>query len=307
MTICGQGWRIRAAVTTLDRPLAHAGLLLVVVLLLLPPDGVLTDNEENYFQLAAQAIADMPASPDSAVFDASSHRVVTELLLGSLIALTGFEPAQVITRALTAAAFALLLPPVFRLLSLSALDGVIVVVVFALHGQNLIGGEWLFHGFEAKVVAYSFVLAALHAASTRRSLVAATVLCIAATYFHFLVGIFWFFAVLGLRLIERRHEIARVAVAAVAFIAATAPLTGMIIGTRLNVAAMGAVAYGPSPDLIYSLIREPWHGAPFLSWGYFAAQWLPGYLLAAAMLAGCIVIARTGSEARQRAVAVWLE
>src|SRR5713226_3962243 len=110
--------------------LAHAGLLLVVLLLLLPPDSVLTDNEENYFQLAAQAITGVPASPDSAVFDASHHRFVSELLLGRLISLSGFEGAQVITRVLTAAAFALLLPPVFRLLSLSALDGVIVVVVF---------------------------------------------------------------------------------------------------------------------------------------------------------------------------------
>jgi hypothetical protein len=43
-----------------------------------------------------------------------------------------------------------------------------------------------------------------------------------------------------------------------------------------------------------------------LSWGSFAEQWLPGYLLAAAMLAGCIVIARTCGEARLRAFAIWL-
>jgi len=91
-----------------------------------------------------------------------------------------------------------------------------------------------------------------------------------------------------------------------AFVAAAAPLAGMIIWTRLDVAASGVAAQGPSPDAIYSLIREPWHGAPFLSWAYFAAQWLPGYLLAASMLSGCIVIARTGSEARQRAFAIWL-
>src|SRR5258706_132895 len=152
-----------------------------------------------------------------AVFDAYRNRYFSALRLGRLISLSGFEGAQVITRVLTAVAFALLLPPVFRLLSLSALDGVIVVVVFALLGQNVIGAEWLFHGFEAKVVAYGFVLAALHAASTRRSLITATSLCVAATYFHFLVGAFWFLAVLGLRLIENRREIVRIAVAAVVF------------------------------------------------------------------------------------------
>ncbi len=296
--------------------LAHAGLLLVVLLLLLPPDGVLTDNEENYFQLAAQAIAGAPAPPDSAVFDASRHHFLSEMVLGRLITISGFEAAQIVTRALTAAAFALLLPPLFRLLSLSALDGMIVVMVFALLGQSLIGGEWLFRGFEAKIVAYGFVLAALRAASARRSLVAATALCVAATYFHFLVGVFWFFAVCGLRLIENRRDIRRIAVAAIAFIVATAPLLGTIIRTRLSLDATGAAADVPPPDVIYSLIREPWHGAPFLSWDYFAAQWLPGYLLAGAMLAGCIVIARTsiahtgidraGNAARLRAFAEWL-
>jgi hypothetical protein len=43
-----------------------------------------------------------------------------------------------------------------------------------------------------------------------------------------------------------------------------------------------------------------------MSWSYFAMQWLPGYLLAGAMLAGCIVIARTSSEGRQCKIAVWL-
>src|SRR5258708_6398857 len=100
--------------------LAQAGLLLVVLLLQLPPDGVLTDNEENYFQLAAQAVAGVPTPANSAVFDASRHRFLSELLLGPLIALCGFEAAQIVMRALTAAPFPLLLPPLFRLLSLSA-------------------------------------------------------------------------------------------------------------------------------------------------------------------------------------------
>jgi hypothetical protein len=299
MTIFGQAW-------PLDRPLARAALMLVVLFLLLPPDGVLLDNEENYFQLAAQAVSGRPASPDSAVFDASRHRVVSETLLGNLIALAGFEAAQVVTRALAAVAFALLLPAVFRLISLSALDGVIVVVVFALLGQTVVGGEWLLHGFEAKVVAYGFVLAALHAAYSRRGLVATTALATAATYFHFLIGIFWFFALLALRLIARRQEIARVAIAAVAFVAATAPLTATIVLSRLEDAATGAAAAGPSPDVIYSLIREPWHAAPFLDPVYFVQLWLPGYLLAAAMLAGSIVVARTCGEARLRAFALWL-
>jgi hypothetical protein len=281
-------------------------ILFLILLLLLPPNGLLTENEENYFQLAAQATTGAPGGPNSAVFDASSHRYVNELLLGHLIALVGYEATQIITRTLTAAGFALILPLVFRSLTLSALDGAIVLIVFDLLGQTLIGGEWIFNGFESKVVAYGFVLAAIYAARTKHSPGPATVLCVGATYFHFLIGIFWFFAILGLRLTENRSDLGRSVRAAIGFVLATAPLTVTIILTRMHASTAGVLSDGPSPDVIFSLIREPWHSAPFASRYEFVVNWLPGYLLAAAMFAGCITIIRTTSDPKQRSFAIWV-
>ena len=40
----------------------------------------------------------------------------------------------------------------------------------------------------------------------------------------------------------------------------------------------------PSPDVIYSIIREPHHQSPFLSWAYFRDHWLPGYVMVGPML-----------------------
>jgi hypothetical protein len=74
-------------------------------------------------------------------------------------------------------------------------------VIFALMGQTLFGGEWLFNDHEAKVAAYVLVLAGLAMALDGRPF-AAAVLCAAATYFHFLVGGFWFLAHTLLLLIE---------------------------------------------------------------------------------------------------------
>lgn len=299
-------WLADAILAIFDNRWVQSALLLGVLLMLLPPNGILTDNEENYFQLAAKAAAGGFESANSGVFDASHHRYVAELLLGNLISLVGYQPAQIITRILAAVGFAVLLPPVFRLFALSALDGAIVVIVFALLDQNLMGVEWVFYGFEAKVVAYGFVLAALYAVRQRRDLTVATILCVIATYIHFLVGTFWFAALLGLRLIDNRGEIRRVIFAVITFVIITAPLTGTILWTRLHDQAAAAVLDTPTPDIIFSLIREPWHAAPFVSRYVFVVEWLPGYLLAAAMFAACLLIARTTIEPKQRSFSIWL-
>jgi hypothetical protein len=57
--------------------------------------------------------------------------------------------------------------------------------------------------------------------------------------------------------------------------------------------------------VIYSIIREPHHQSPFLSWTYFLDRWLRGYVMAALMLLACLWIAWRGA-ARQRLVAVWV-
>lgn len=294
-----------------DRSSAAAIAVLIFLLLcLMPPDGVLSDNEEDYFQLAAQSVSMVAPAPESAVFDGSRHRIVADVLLGKLIAVVGFETAQIITRILAALAYAVVLRLVFRRLGLSALDAALVIIVFALLGQAIIGGEWLFSGFEAKVAAYIFVLAGLAVTLSRRSLFGAALFFAVATYLHFLVGGFWFVAAMALRLTPalsggERGAFASVARASVLYVLAVAPLVVLIAWTRFDDAAR-PVAGIPSPDVIYSIIRAPWHTSPFLTWRFFTGQWLPGYLLAGAMLATVLVIVQAPEGAPLRAVALWL-
>lgn len=301
----GQGSGDRAAAA---RKAAAAILYIVALLLLLlclmPPDGVLSDNEENYFALAASSD---PASPYTAIYDASRHRLVADWLLGGVIAALGFERTQIVTHGLAAVAYALLLCALFRRFGLSALDAVLVILVFALLGQTLMGGEWLFGGFEAKVVAYFCVLAGLYRAASHRPLTGAALLFAAATYFHFLVGGFWFAAAMAARLIEDRRDVRNVAGATLRYALMVAPLVAVIAGTRY-VEARGFVQPPdvPSPDFIYSIVREPWHGAPFLSWHNFRTQWLPGAVAAAVMLIACLVVALRQGGRRWRATALWL-
>ncbi len=290
----------------LERPAVVVAALALVLLCLIPPDGLLTDNEEDYFQLAARSVAAAPAAPLSAVFDSSHHRAVFDHLLGWLIALTGFGGAQLLTSMLAALAYGLALGAVFRRLGLDALDAGLVVIIFALLGQAMFGGEWLFDGVEAKVAAYVCVLAGLAAVMSGARLAGVALLFAVATYFHFLVGLFWFFAAMVLRLLDDRRDFRGVTAATGAFLLLVAPLLGTIVWTRLVVDSTVAQAGLPAADVIYSIIRAPNHTSPFLDAGGFSATWLPGYLLAAGMLLGCAVMSRLPEAARLRTLARWL-
>ena len=137
-------------------------LLAVVLLSLIPPHGLLSENEENYFALAERFVAGSAWPQETAVFDASPHRALSDGTLGALVSAIGYTPAQIVARLLTVAGYALVLPPLFSVLALSALDAAVVVMSMALLGQDIVGGEWLFSGYEAKVAAYILVLWALH-------------------------------------------------------------------------------------------------------------------------------------------------
>ncbi|HWG79819.1 MAG TPA: hypothetical protein VN681_08600, partial [Stellaceae bacterium] len=291
----------------LAHPLVYALALLLLLLCLMPPDGVLSGNEENYFALAHQAVSLSPAPPATAVFDASHHRAVSEVFLGGLVKAVGYEHAQIIARTLAAIAFAFLLTGIFRRFGLSLLDAVLVIVGYALLGQTLMGGEWLFNGVEAKIIAYGFVLAGLYMAATGPSFLAPTLLFAQATYFHFLVGGFWFLAAMAGRLVEDRRELGRVLASTALYLVIVAPLAAVIGWSRLSDArALAPPADLPSADVIYSIIRVPWHAAPFLDSHSFLTQWLPGCVAALAMLAVCAAIARRREAARWKVTTVWL-
>jgi len=80
----------------------------------------------------------------------------------------------------------------------------------------------------------------------------------------------------------------------------------VIAWSRLADHSAARVGDLPTPDVIYSVVREPHHQSPFLTWQYFRENWLPGYVEAAAMLVVCLGIARWGAVQRWRVMAAWL-
>ena len=84
------------------------------------------------------------------------------------------------------------------------------------------------------------------------------------------------------------------------------PLLGVIVWSRFSDASIKQATDVPSPDVIYSIIREPHHQSPFLSWGYFRDNWLPGYVMAFPMLLACLWVAKRGETRLLRMMALWL-
>jgi hypothetical protein len=302
----GEGWS--ASLCRIARYENVAGIifLVLVLILLIPPNGILSDNEENYFALAERFVDGSAWPATTAVFDASRHRMLSDVTLGSLVSAVGFVPAQVLSRLLAIVGYTLTLPALFRVFGLSVLDAALAVMAMALVGQDIIGGEWLFGGYEAKVAAYILVLAATRLVLVREQLTAAALLFAASTYFHFLVGGFWCLAAMALRLLERPRDLRGVALATSLYAILVMPLLGVIGWSRFADAIVAQATDVPPPDVIYSILREPHHQSPFLSWGYFHDHWLPGYVMALPMLLTCLLVARRGDNRFLRVVALWL-
>jgi hypothetical protein len=287
------------------RDLGGTAILVTTLLLLIPPHGILSENEENYFALAERFVDGSSWPQTTAVFDASWHRTLSDATLGALISVVGYAPAQIFTRLLAVAAYAIVLRALFRVFELSALDAALTIMTMGLIGQDIVGGEWLFSGYEAKVAAYVLVLAALRVVLVSDRPTAAIPLFVAATYMHFLVGGFWFMATMALRLLGRPRDLRWVTAATTVFVLLVTPLISVIVASRIADTSAALATDVPPPDVIYSIIREPHHQSPFLSWAYFSDRWLPGYVMAALMLLTCLWIAWC-SAARQRLVAVWV-
>jgi hypothetical protein len=270
------------------RPIASTITLIVVLLLLIPPYGILSDNEENYFAVAERFVDGSPWPEKTAVFDASRHLMLGNATLGLLVSVMGYAPTQVVTRLLAVGGYALTLPALFSVFGLSALDAALAVMVMALIGQDIIGGEWLFGGYEAKVAAYLLVLAGLRLVLVSKRLRVSVILFTLATYIHFLVGGFWFIAGMALRLLDKPCDLRRVTAAMALYALLVMPLFGVIEWSRFADTGAVTAAGVPPPDVIYSIIREPHHQSPFLSWAYFRDHWLPGYLMFGPMVLACL-------------------
>ena len=73
---------------------AGIAVLAIVLLLLIPPHGILSENEENYFALAERFVGGSAWPRETAVFDVSPHRMLSDATLGALVSASAMHPRR---------------------------------------------------------------------------------------------------------------------------------------------------------------------------------------------------------------------
>lgn len=248
----------------------HFFFIFFALLLLLLP--VYWDaNEENYFQLSWQTVEPEAFPENHAIFDASKGRLVPEFLIGNAVKFLGYDAAHVFIRLLCILGYAIALGYLFSWFRFRIIDGAIVLGLFVLGGQQLFGGAWLFNGAESKVFAYIFVILAL-LDNFRERHYRALLWLAAATWMHFLVGLFWTIFIYTCTLYFQR-DLKKLSIYAVFYTLLMSPLLVLLVPELL---VKVDSSYVLSADYIYSRIRNPHHVDPFQSTQVFLEQWAPG-------------------------------
>lgn len=230
------------------------------ILFWLLPLGYWTSNEETYLGLAWRRFNPEPLS---ALVDQAHHRFLFEFLTGfSINYLLGFEITHALGRLVVVVFYTYALVQFFQALKLSLMNACLILLVFLGLGQDILGQEALFAGIEPKCLAYPCVFLGFTGIFRQRFYPVIFWLSL-ATYFHFLIGIFWFVFALFFQWIHQRnlsrlirqfgiYSLIIVPLLIIIFLSQLAPVTNEFLSS-------------PSVDWIYSSFRAPHHTDPFVN------------------------------------------
>ena len=282
----------------IDSLVCHGLALLLLILLITPPNGILSHNEEYYLAEALRSVLPEFFGSHSAFFDGAWHRAAFEIPVGIVVQAFGFEMAQASGRVVVALLYASSLTLLFRHLGVGTIGTLLIISVFYLLDQNILGGEWLLGGLEAKTVAYPLLFFGFWSALKKRYVWAFVVLG-GATYFHFLVGGFWFL-VMGVGQLWYGRNVKKTLAGAALYLFMCFPLIWVVVAD--NTGVVGVAAGVPSADWIYANFRHPHHVAPFSSLPILKS-WLPRIGLLAVLTMAVAGLWFTGTRRERRLAA----
>ncbi|HBG95319.1 MAG TPA: hypothetical protein DDY14_08355 [Chromatiaceae bacterium] len=261
-----------------------------------------TGNEIHYFDLSFRSVAPSEFSDHHSVYDSSNARFAGFGLLGVTISTLGFDLAKLLLASFCTMLMTCSVWLLMRARNAGVAEAFLVFAGFIYFGQSLLGGEWIFGSVEAKSFAYPAVIAGLAYLFSGKWLLPC-LLCVLATYFHFLVGGFWAVAMLLFMLLDRRGT-AEVLRFAGIFAALVLPLVVLIGAERM--ADAGALAVDFSVAEVYAAFRNPHHIAPFAGGReVFMRDWFPG-IWEHASLSAVFALIWLRSSGSDRVHAAWL-
>lgn len=249
--------------------------LIFIILTLNWGSFALKANEEMYFGLAKQFIDPLWIKDSFLFTEFAGTRLLFQWMAGFALQYLSFEQFCLMGRLFNFALYALALGPIFKLLRISNLAILFLIAFLWRKQQTFFAHEWVFLGFEAKTLAYVFIFAAIYLL-LREKWLWATIAIVLATYFHVLVG-GWFFLVffayhfINIKSISQSFKIGAVYTLLIApwiyYLATETLLFKMDAETKAML------------DSTYVFSRNPHHVGIFMSWEYFEKNALTGFLI----------------------------
>lgn len=217
------------------------------------------DNEETYFALAKQYM-DPDWIPGSFTFtEWVGTRFLFQHIAGWALRYLTFEQLAFWGRMVNFLLYAFPLARIFRLLRIRNTGILLILQLYIanVNTQSFFGMEWIFGGFEGKTLAYVFVLWGFYFMLRGRHEWAAG-WAAAASYFHILVG-GWFFVLVWIYGLVRERSLKRAIVTGLVYVALVAPFV-IYLATYLTDSR--TVIHGVDVDWVYSFFRNTHHTAP---------------------------------------------
>jgi hypothetical protein len=268
-------------------------VIFLLIMLNMPPNQW-HSNEEYYLGTAWRRFSPKEMFEVSALRDAGYHRFVFELAVGFFINQIGFEWTHALGRILVALLYSISLTLFFKQLQFSLVSSLTILLTFIWLDEQILGGEWLFRGFEAKTLAYPLIFFSF--TNLLKNQFTLTYLGLSlATYFHFLVGGFWVVIIVVIHYYLTKNFKQVVLTFSKYYILVCLPLFVIIVINQLPNSSKTFESL-PSPGLIYTYFRVPHHTAPFASTKIFINQWYGEILFLLGLMISSVILYRHGNR-----------
>ncbi len=273
-------------------------LLIFLILSLNLLSFSLRSNEEAYFSLAKQYMDPSWISGSFTFTEWVGTRFLFQNIAGYLLKYLSFEQLAFGGRLINFLCYAFPLALIFKQLKINNLGILVILQIFILNidTQHFFGKEWIFSGFESKTIAYIFVWYGYYFLLVSKFRHAAFFTAL-GSYFHILVGGWFFILVIIYTFIEER-SIKSLFIIGGIYVLTVVPFVGYL---ALHITESGSIIHDVNIDWVYSFFRNTHHTAPMHTVG--AVKYvLPRVTVGFALLLCCVFYFRNQEDENIRKV-----
>ncbi len=242
-------------------------------------------GEEQYLAFAKQFMNPEWMPHSFTLNHPAGGNLVFQVITGFLLRFLSFEQIAFWGRLINFFLYAIPLALIFKYLKFNNIEAVFLFQLFYLPHQTIWAGEWVYKNFEEKSLAYIFIFFAIYHLF-RNDHIKSVLFAVIATYFHFLVG-GWFFVMSVIYYAVAGKTFRQLFNCSGLYIILCLPFI-IYLGTVYFV-DNEAVVEGIHTGWIYANYRLPNHIGIFRDMAYFKKQHLEGILISISLFLLCVL------------------